>query len=75
MLIFVFNSKSTVNMDVATCCLVILALTGSSCGTVVDLTHVYGEDVLYPPVGPNGTSKMYNFTIMTRGYAELTHSW
>ncbi|WAR14437.1 hypothetical protein MAR_004542 [Mya arenaria] len=37
-------------------------------GTVVDLTHTYGPDVLYPPIGPGGTADMFNFTIMHRGY-------
>ena len=55
--------------------MVALVTTRTTLATVVDLTHVYGDDVLYPPVGPDGTSNMYNFTVMQRGYAELTQSW
>ncbi|KAH3822675.1 hypothetical protein DPMN_124465 [Dreissena polymorpha] len=42
---------------------------------VVDLTHIYGPDVLYPPVGPGGTSNMFNFTIMHRGYEPALNAW
>lgn len=55
--------------------LLVLVAVHSIGATVIDLTHVYGEDVLYPPIGPGGTSKMYNFTMMQRGPAELTKSW
>lgn len=39
--------------------------------TVVDLTHIYGPDVLYPPVG-HGT---FNFTILHRGYEPSLDAW
>ncbi|XP_052760166.1 isatin hydrolase-like [Mya arenaria] len=44
-------------------------------GTVVDLTHTYGPDVLYPPIGPGGTADMFNFTIMHRGYEPSLDAW
>ena len=59
----------------STLCLVGLVTVHTTVATVVDLTHVYGEDVLYPPIGPGGTSKMYNFTILQRGYSEISKSW
>ena len=46
-----------------------------SIATVVDLTHTYGQDVLYPPAGPNGTSDMFNFTIIHRGYEPSLDAW
>lgn len=55
--------------------LVTLVLVDRTGCTVIDLTHVYGDDVLYPPVGPGGTSDMYNFTVMQRGWSDLTKSW
>ena len=42
---------------------------------VVDLTHTYGPDVLYPPVGKNGSADMFNFTIMHRGYEPSLDAW
>lgn len=39
--------------------------------TVVDLTHIYGPDVLYPPVA-HGT---FNFTVMHRGYEPSLDAW
>ena len=42
---------------------------------VVDLTHIYGPDVLYPPVGPNGTADLFNFTIIHHGYEPKLDAW
>lgn len=54
---------------------VFVILINSCASTVVDLTHIYGPDVLYPPVGPNGSADLFNFTIMHRGYNADLDAW
>jgi len=64
-------------MNKRTACDVVFALVGVVCvlptidATVVDLTHIYGSDVLYPPVGHGS----FNFTIMHRGYEPSLDHW
>ena len=62
------------NMDLQTA-IVLGVILPVSIATVVDLTHTYGQDVLYPPAGPNGTSDMFNFTIIHRGYEPSLDAW